>query len=119
MTIPWRNFRPLGKWVLIKSDPRVKKTSGGIILTEELTGIERVMEGTGRVLKVGPTAALERGILEDERICFRGFLKDAFHDAFTKDEDGCQVFLLRMEDVLMVLPDDVEMGFFSGKRESE
>ena len=110
----WRQFRPLGKWVLVKADPRVKQTSGGIILTEELVGIERVMEGTGRVLAVGPTAAVERGIEPGERICYRGFLKDAFHESFTRDEDGLQIFLLRMEDVLLALPDGVEMGFMSG-----
>lgn len=114
-SVDWRTFRPLYKWVLVKADPRVKKTAGGIILTEEITGIERVMEGTGRILKVGKEAA--KDVEPGERICYRGFLKDAFYDAFKRDEDGCQIFLLRIEDVMMVIPDDVEMGFFSTKKE--
>jgi co-chaperonin GroES (HSP10) len=111
-TIEWQTFRPLGKWVLVKADPRVKKTAGGIILTDELTKIERVMEGTGRVLKCGKEAIQD--IEPGERICYRGFLKDAFHAAFKRDKDGCQIFMLRLEDVLMAIPDDLEMGEFSG-----
>lgn len=112
--IDWRKFTPLKKWVLVKADPRVKKTSGGIILTEALTGIEKVMEGTGRILQVGSEAA--KDVEPGERICFRGFLKEAFHAAFKRDEDGCQIFMLRIEDVIAVIPDDVEMGAFSVKK---
>lgn len=109
--IDWRTFQPLQKWVLVKADPRVKKTAGGILLTEELTGIEKVMEGTGRVLKVGTEAS--KDIEPGARICFRGFLKEAFHMAFRRDKDGCQIFMLRIEDVLAELDDDVTMGAFS------
>lgn len=116
MSLDWRRFRPLKKWVLVKADPRVKKTAGGIVLTDELTKIEKVMEGTGRLLKVGSEAA--KDVEVGDRICYRGFLKDAFHDAFTRDEDGCQIFMLRIEDVMMVIPDDLEMGFFSRSKEA-
>lgn len=105
----WETFQPIGEWVLIKADERVKKTKGGILLTEELTKVERVMEGTGKVLKVGTQVKdLEAG----ERICYRGFLKDASADVF-EPVDGCPVFLLKVDDVLMAIPDDVEMGAFS------
>ena len=117
--VEWRNLRLLGDWVLVKADPRVKKTAGGIVLTDELTQVERVMEGTGRVLKCGPKAM--KDVEPGERICYRGFLKDAFH-AFKRDDDDCQVFLLRLDDVLMVIPDDLTMGAFSGplpREESE
>lgn len=106
----WRQFRPIGKLVLVKADPRVKKTKGGIHLTEELTKIERVMEGTGRVLRAGPEAM--KDVEPGERIAYRGFLKDVHCNTFEK-EDDCDVFILRIEDVLMVIPDDVEMGAFS------
>jgi len=110
--VDWRTFRPLHKWVLVKADPRVKKTLGGIVLTDELTKVERVMEGTGMVLKCGPEAMKE--VEPGERVCYRGFLKDAFHDAFQRDEDDCQIFLLRIEDVLMAIPPELEMGEWSG-----
>lgn len=109
--IPWRRFKPRNKWVLVKSDPRVKQTRGGIFLTDAITQIERVMEGTGRILKIGDEAKEKAGIPlgAGDRIVFRGFLKDAFQE-FERDEDGLTVFLLRIEDVLAVIDDNVHMG---------
>lgn len=116
MALQWKNFKPLHKWLVVKADPRVKQTKGGIVLPDQQVAVERVMEGTGRVLKVGNSEEiaeyagfhLEPGM----RICFRGFLKDAFAE-FERDADGCPIFLLRAEDVLAVIADDVEMGAFS------
>ena len=111
MKISYKNVSPMKEWVLVKADPRVKKTAGGIILTDQLTMAERVMEGTGVILKAGHGAI--KDVEPGERICFRGFLKDAWFDAF-EPLDDCPVFLLRVEDVLMVIDDDVNMGAFSG-----
>ena len=106
----WKKFIPYKHWVLVKADPRITKTASGIELPDQLLGIERVMEGTGRALKVGSTCRktapeLEPGV----RICFRGFLKDCFKE-FETDADGCVIFLLRVEDVLAIVEDDVQMG---------
>lgn len=111
----WQEWRPVHKWLFVRSDPRVKETRGGIVLPDQQVAVERVMEGTGRLLKVGNReeilqatgAALEPGM----RICFRGFLKDAFQE-FEKD-DGCTVFMLRAEDVMAIIDDSVTMGAFS------
>jgi co-chaperonin GroES (HSP10) len=117
--VNWRNVRPLGKWVLVKADQRVKKTASGIILTDELTRIERVTEGSGRLLRVGQEAM--KDVEPGERIMYRGFLKDAFHTAFERDEDDRdrQIFMLRIEDILAVIPDDLEIGCFSGNKEEQ
>lgn len=113
----WKKFRPINKWVVVKSDARVKQTKGGIILTDKQLGVERVMEGTGVILKAGNNedirkvtggVALEPGM----RICFRGFLKDAFHE-FEPDEDGLLIFMLRAEDVMALIDKSVTMGAFS------
>lgn len=113
-----KTFRPRGKWVVVKSDPRMKKTKGGIELPDKQLQAERVMEGTGRILKVGSD---REGILDatggvmleaGQRIFFRGFLKDAFAE-FTVDEDGLAIFLLRAEDIMGIIDDDVQMGAFS------
>lgn len=109
---------PMGKWLIVKADPRVKKTKGGIELPDQQLGVERVMEGTGTILKVGKDI---EGILDatggvmlepGQRICFRGFLKDAFQE-FKNDDDNCPIFLLRAEDVMMIIGDVVTMGAFS------
>jgi co-chaperonin GroES (HSP10) len=117
--LDYRSFTPKGKWVLVKADARVKKTKGGIELPEMLLAVERVMEGTGHILKVGSD---KEGILDvtggevlepGMRIFYRGFLKDAFHE-FATDEDGQTIFILRAEDIMgIVEDDDVKMGAFS------
>lgn len=112
--LDWKSFKPLHKWLLVKADPRVKKTKGGIELPDELTKIERVMEGTGVVLKVGDDVPEKSGVnlSPGDRIAFRGFLKDAFQE-FEPEDDGQTIFLLRVEDVLAVIDENVQMGAFS------
>lgn len=107
-------IRPLKKWITVKCDPRVKKTKGGIHLTEGLVHAEKMMEGTGRVLRVGRDVAetCSFGLEPGMRVCYRGFLKDASAMEFYPIDD-CPVFMLRAEDVLAVIDEDVVMGAFS------
>lgn len=115
MALNWRLFKPLNTWVLIKADPRVKKTAGGIFLPDQLTQVERVMEGTGTLLKVGGRAIELAGffVRPGDRICYRGFLKDAYSYAF-EEEDGCAIFPLDARDILARIGSDVSMGAYSG-----
>jgi co-chaperonin GroES (HSP10) len=112
----WQDWRPIHKWLFVKADPRVKKTRGGIELPDQQVMVERVMEGTGRLLKVGNREEIQYAVGADlepgMRICFRGFLKDAFQE-FEKDADGCAIFMLRAEDVMAIIPEGVTMGAFS------
>lgn len=114
-----KKFTPRGKWIVVKADPRVKKSKGGIELPDQQLMAERVMEGTGHILKIGTDREaildytggipLEPGM----RIFYRGFLKDAFAE-FTTDEDGQPIFLLRVEDVMGIIDDEsITMGAFS------
>ena len=113
-----KTFRPRGKWLVVKADARVKKTKGGIELPDKQVMVERVMEGTGHILKVGSD---REGILDvtggvmleaGMRICYRGFLKDAFAE-FATDADGQPIFLLRAEDIMCIIDEDIQMGAFS------
>lgn len=110
----WRSFRPLPKWVLVKADPRVKQSKGGIVLPDQQILAERRMEGTGHLLKVGAAVSkmVGYGLEPGMRICYRGFLKDAFSE-FVRDEDNCPIFVLRAEDILAVIDETVQMGFLS------
>ena len=112
--LDWKQFKPMSKWVVVKADPRVKKTKGGIELPDMQLAAERVMEGTGRLLKVGPdvSKAVNFAVEPGMRICFRGFLKDAFQ-GFLREEDDCPIFLLRAEDIMAILDDEVQMGMLS------
>jgi len=116
-TIRWETFQPIHDWVLVKADPRIKKTVGGIILTDQLTKIEMVMAGSGRVQKCGPEA--RKDVEPGERICYRGFLKDACYASFERDEDNCQIFLLKLDDVLAVIPDTTVVGHIKPLKEEK
>ncbi len=113
----WRELKLLDNWMLVKADPRVKKTAGGIHLPDQIVMVERVMEGSGRVLAVGPRVhdILGDDLRVGDRIMFRGFLKDAFNEF--QEEDGCKIFLLKAEDALMVLGQDVDVGEFRPGKE--
>lgn len=108
----WRQFTPIDSWLLVKADPRVKKTAGGILLPDQIVSVERVMEGSGKVLRMGPRVKEEFGddLKEGDRIMFRGFLKDAFHEF--EEEDGCRIFLLKAADALAVLDAETDVGAF-------
>lgn len=114
MEIEASKVRPYKRWVLVKADPRVKKTAGGILLTDELVGIERVMEGTGTVLNVGSEVD---EVSVGQRVAYRGFLKDVSRGMITSI-DGCDVFLIRIEDLLAEIGEGITMGAFSGSKES-
>ena len=109
----WQEFRPMNDWVVVKADPRKTETKGGLVLPQQELLAEKVMEGTGVLLKVGSGVKKKIGVeLEPgERICFRGFLKDVFHEF--EEEDGCRVFILRADDVLMTIDKGVELGMLS------
>lgn len=109
----WQDWRPYFKWLFVREDQRRETTKGGIVLPPSETNAERVDEGTGVILKVGPEASKAVGVpLEPgQRICFRGFLADAFHEF--EQEGGGRVFMIRAEDVLAIIDKDVTMGVYS------
>lgn len=109
MEIVASQVHPHRKWVLVKADPRMKKTAGGIHLTDELIKVERVMEGTGRVIAIGSEV---EDVAVNDRVVFRGFLKDVSRGMIAK-EDDCDFMLIRTEDLMAVIGEDVTMGAFS------
>lgn len=110
--VNWTKIHPLKKWLMVKADPRVKKTAGGIVLTDELVKVERVMEGTGKVLRVGSEVKDVEDVKEGDRVAYRGFLKDVSRGMIER-EDDCDIFLIRAEDLLAVIGEGVTMGAFS------
>lgn len=113
--IDWRKVRPQGPWVLAKSDPRVKQTKGGLYLTDEITGLEKVSVETAVILRVGTRVKEAVGIdlHEGERFCFRGFLKDATLYEFQKADDGTSVFLIDSKDILALVDKDTKIGVYT------
>ena len=49
-------IKPVGNYVLLKPKMIEKQSEGGIILPEELTQKEQMVENTGKIVAFGPTA---------------------------------------------------------------
>jgi len=100
-------FKPVGPWVLIKTDPWEEKTKGGIIKPQGNME-ERLGHATGVVLKVGPgklaTGKLAKkmkyephDLKEGERVIFRGFLGEHHRPGGLMDKEHC---IIHIDDVI-------------------
>ncbi len=106
------SYRACGEWVVVRADPRVKQTRGGIHLTDTLIQAERFMEGTGHILSIGGRVSnIVPGLEPGQRIAYRGFLKDAHPVA--KTEDGCDIFIIHCDDLLAAIDEETRTGITS------
>lgn len=108
-------IRPRKDWVIVQDDSRREKTSGGIILPTQETGLEKVTEGAGTIIRVGPgdlnrTLDLAPGL----RIVYRSFLKYA-NDIPVESKN--RFFFMSSEDIMAVIAKGVDVGVFSGRPE--
>jgi co-chaperonin GroES (HSP10) len=101
---------PKRDWALVVCDPR-PETVGGLFLPQEELGVEKVMERSGKVLRLGPGDKWEKlDLKEGDRIIFRGFIK---HASPIESEDGREAFLMDLDDIIAVADEDVTVGAFS------
>jgi len=114
-----KDLRVRGGWASILLEPRKEKTSFGIYLPTEETGIEKVREGVGTIIDVGKTKKSKAmGLESGQRVIFRSFLQHAFTiDVEPRErwEDGSfkKYFLVKIEDILGVVDKDLDVGVFS------
>lgn len=105
------HIRPKRDWALVLTDRRKVKLESGIFLPPSEVGVEKVMERSGIVLRLGPGERAEQvGIAEGDKIVFRGFLK---HANPVDVGDDREVFLMDVNDILAVTDGTVEVGAFS------
>lgn len=116
-----RKIRPKDGWVVVLADERKEKSAGGIILTDELTAVERVEEGAALLIRVGPGEKNHRlGLEAGLRVVYRGFLKYAHpieNDEKWPSGKGKHYFIMNSDDILGILAPGVEVGVFSGRPE--
>lgn len=109
----WFSSRPMPSWVLAKEDQRVDEI-GGILLTQQLTGAERVGHSTSHIIRAGEDVPTILGLenttheeLTGLRILHRDYLKDAWKFGPHPDEDDNRVyFLLKADDIVALVPED-------------
>jgi len=123
--------------VLIRSEPRPKESSGGIVLPAEFTAAEKIQERAGEVIRIGgprDRSALPethrcsdhtlRGLLEEvkvgDRVLFRGFIADANNlkkQWGIEDAQGREYSIIDIRDILAVIGSDVRIGPLQAARE--
>ena len=114
-----RKVRPRDGWLIVLAEPRKMKLASGIHLPNHETGAEKMCEGAGEVIRLGPGEKNRRlGLEEGMRVVFRGFLKWANPletEEKWEDGQGKQYFVMSHEDLLAIIPPDVEVGIYSGR----
>lgn len=113
------SVRPRDGWIVVLAEPRKEQLSSGILLAPNETGVEKVTEGAGKVIRVGPGEKCKiAGLEEGQRIVYRGYLKHA--NPIPSEEkwpDGQEkrYFIMSMLDVMAIIPEGLEVGVFSGR----
>ena len=114
-----KKIRPRRDWVLLLCDPRREKTAGGIILPGDQTGIERVREGTGEIVAIGPgDMAPAMDLCVGQKVVFRGFIKYAHafdSDEFWPDGQMKHYTFMSVNDLEGIVPKGMDVGVFSGR----
>jgi co-chaperonin GroES (HSP10) len=109
-------LRVKDSWAVVLMDERREQLASGIILAIE-TKAEKLTEGAGIIVRVGEGKKnRELGLEPGMRICLRSYLKYA--NAIPNEETwpsgkGKEYFILNVDDILAVVPDDVQVGVFS------
>lgn len=113
-------IRPRDGWAVVLADARQEK-KGLIFLPASETGVEKVTEGAGLLIRLGPGEKNHRlGLEAGQRILYRGFLKHA--NPIETDEkwpngESKVYFIMSSDDIMGIIAPGVEVGVFSGRPE--
>jgi Chaperonin 10 Kd subunit len=123
VTVP--RVRPRRDWVLILNEPR--KTflqKSNLFLPGEETGVEKVTESAGHIIRFGPSDHLVRelGLKEGDRVVYRSFLKHHMpvpsEETWQHDGSKKEFFLMDIADIMAVVPEEADIGVFSRPSQS-
>lgn len=112
-----KTIRPQRDWVTVLMEERKSQLSSGIFLPGSETGVEKVTEGAGTIVGVGPgeiNQALD--LSPGQRILLRSYLKYA--NAIPTEEtwpSGAkkEYFFMSSKDIMALIPRDTDVGVFS------
>jgi co-chaperonin GroES (HSP10) len=118
MTTP--NIRPRRDWAMVLNEPR--KTflmKSGIVLPSSETGVEKVTESAGHIIRLGPSDKLieKLGLRIGDRVIYRAFMKHHMpvpsEEVWQHDGSKKEFFLMDVADIMAVVPEDADIGVFS------
>lgn len=110
-------FRPRRDWCLVLNDEREQVVAGGLLYLPNMeTTPEKLSQGTGRVIRVGPGRSERVGIKTGDRVAYRGYL---IH-ANPIDDGSCWPSGVRkhycaicIDDIVGVIGEETSVGVFS------
>jgi co-chaperonin GroES (HSP10) len=116
LTLDPTKIRPRAGWCIVLAEPR-RAMAGLLYMPANETGVEKVTEGAGRVIRVGAGEKNQKmGLEEGQRILYRGFLKHANPiptEEKWPDGQAKQYFIMSSDDILSIIPDGIDIGAFS------
>jgi co-chaperonin GroES (HSP10) len=110
-------IRPKGGWVSVLAKPRAEKLESGLFLPTAETGVEKVTESEGTIIRVGINERTKvMGLEPGQRIFYRGYLK--YPNALETDEkwpngQKKEYFFMAADDIFGEVAPGVEIGVFS------
>jgi co-chaperonin GroES (HSP10) len=113
-----KSIRPRRDWALVLMEERKDFLSDvGIFIAPNETGAEKVTEGTGYVIGLGPGEKKDQiGLADGDRVCMRSYLKYA--NVVPTEETwpsgrNKEYFLMALDDVLASVASGVDVGVYS------
>lgn len=112
-----KDIRPRRGWVSVLAVPRQEMLHSGLYLPASETGVEKVTETVGTVIRVGIDDRTKAMQLEPgQRIFFRGFLK--YPNPIETDEKWPngkrkEYFFMSADDIMGEAAPGVDIGVFS------
>lgn len=110
-------LRPNRDFVSVLMEERQSQLDSGVLLPTSETGVEKVTEGAGVIVRVGAGELNEKlGLQPGMRILVRSYLKYANTiDTEEKWPSGSkkEYFFMSSKDIMAILPVDMNVGVFS------
>lgn len=110
-------FRPRRDWCVVLSDERQQSIAGGLLYLPNIeTTPEKLSQGTGRIVRVGPGRAEKVGIKPGDRIAYRGYLVYAnpIEDDSTWESGAKKHYsVMCIDDIIAVISEEASVGVFS------
>lgn len=114
-----RTVRPRDGWCVVLADQRKQKLDSGILLPLNETGVEKVTEGSGIIIRCGPGEKNPKmGLEAGQKIVYRSFLRWANRvdcDEEWPNGELKHYFIMSSLDIIALVPPEVEVGIFSGR----
>lgn len=106
------DVRPVLNLCLIRIDDREETIAGGLLILPNFETVhEKLSQGTGTLMRLGPGKKIEKlGIQVGQKVAYRGYLK---HANPIEDDGDDKYIMISVDDVIGIVPEGMNVGVFS------